>query len=445
MKNSKKKLGIISLGCSKNQVDAEVMLGLIVEKGYEIVSKSQDAEIIIINTCGFIESAKQESIDTILEQIAYKKNGKCEKIIVTGCLAERYRDVLKKEIPEIDYIVGVSGFTNILEVIDERGNIEDPLSCWETLEANPPRLLTTIPGSAYLKIAEGCDNFCSYCAIPSIRGRFRSRGVESLLDEARTLAEKGVKELIIIAQDISKYGIDLEKGTNLTGLLKQLCTVKGIEWIRLQYCYPDGITHELLDLIAQEDKICKYLDIPLQHVNQRIISKMNRNFSSKEAKKLIQDIRQRIPGIVIRTTFIAGFPGEREEDFYELESFIQEYPFNHAGVFAYSREEGTPAADFKDQVDEDIKLQRKNALMAIQQKISKKFNGQWVDKVSRVLIEGQDSPGIFIGRHYGQSPEIDGNVYVFSSKALKPGDFVNVKMTKSYDYDLLGEHYEFAE
>ncbi|HZJ82270.1 MAG TPA: MiaB/RimO family radical SAM methylthiotransferase, partial [Clostridia bacterium] len=275
--------------------------------------------------------------------------------------------------------------------------------------------------------------------------RYRSRGMESLLNEARSLVKEGIKELIIIAQDTTKYGNDLVGDINLTKLLKELCSIEELKWIRIQYCYPDGITHELLDLISQEDRICKYLDMPLQHVNKGIIDKMNRNFSGIEAADLIQKIRRKIPDMVIRTTFIAGFPGEGQQEFDEMKEFIQENPFNHAGVFAYSREEGTPAAEYTEQLDDKTKKERRNSLMSIQQTISKRLNSQWVGEVWDVLIEGEDSPGIFIGRHYGQSPEIDGCVYVFSSKDIKPGDFIKVKMTKSYDYDLLGEHYEFAE
>jgi len=445
---SKLKIGMISLGCSKNQVDSEIMLGLIDKEGYEIVNRSEDADIIIINTCGFIESAKQEAIDTILEQALYKKQGKCQKLIVTGCLAQRYGNELLKEIPEIDNVVGTSRYTDILEVIEDRSRKEyigDSSSYWEALEKNPYRILTTLPGTAYLKIAEGCDNRCSYCAIPYIRGKYRSRTMTSLIEEAKGLAENGVKELIVIAQDITRYGQDLRDGTNLVSLLKELCKIDELKWIRLLYCYPDRITDELLDFMAEESKICKYLDIPLQHVNPNIVERMNRRFSKLQAQQLIDKIRKKIPQVVLRTTYIVGFPGEGQDEFEELKEFIENCPFNHAGVFAYSREEGTPAADFMDQVDDATKNKRKNTLMAMQRKISKRFNREFVNKIIDVLIEGEDSPGIYIGRHYGQAPEIDGHVYVFSKQALKPGDFVPVKITKAYDYDLLGDHYEFSK
>lgn len=444
---SKLKVGMISLGCSKNQVDSEIMLGLIDKGGYEIVNRSEDADIIIINTCGFIESAKQEAIDTILEQALYKKQGKCQKLIVTGCLAQRYGNELLKEIPEIDSVVGVSRYTDILDAIEDQGRKEYLENCadhWEILEQNPDRVLTTLPGTAYLKIAEGCDNRCSYCAIPYIRGGYRSRGMTSLIEEAKRLAEKGVKELIVIAQDITRYGQDLQDGTNLVCLLKELCKIEELKWIRLLYCYPDRITDELLDLMAQESKICKYLDIPLQHVNPNIIDRMNRRFSKLQAQQLIDKIRKKVPGVVLRTTYIVGFPGEGQEEFEELKTFIENCPFNHAGVFAYSREEGTPAAEFLDQVDDTTKVKRKNTLMAIQRKISKRFNRKFVGKILDVLIEGEDSPGIYIGRHYGQAPEIDGHVFVFSKQPLKLGYFVPVKITKAYDYDLLGDHYELS-
>lgn len=443
-----KKVGMISLGCSKNQVDSEVMLGIIAQKGHTIVNRCEDADIIIINTCGFIESAKEEAIDTILEQLVYKQRGTCEKIIVTGCLAQRYGDILLKEIPEIDSIVGTSRYTDILKAMDENGEKEyrgETNSHWTTLEANPPRLLTTLPGTGYLKIAEGCNNHCSYCAIPFIRGPHRSRSLDSLVEEAKILVGKGVKELIVIAQDITKYGQDLKDSTDLVGLLRQLCKIDELRWIRLLYCYPDGITDELLDLINKEDKICKYFDIPLQHVHPAIVSKMNRRFTGLQARELINKIRNKIPDAVIRTTFIVGFPGEGQEEFDELKAFIKDYPFNHCGVFAYSLEEGTVAADYSDQVDDSTKKNRKDILMGIQQRISKGFNRGLINKVLDVLIQWEESPGIYAGRHYGQAPEIDGIVYVVSNKVLKPGDFVPARITRAYDYDLLGEHYEFSQ
>lgn len=442
------KVGMISLGCSKNQVDSEVMLGLIQEGGYEIVNTSEDADIIIINTCGFIESAKEEAIDTILEQAIFKQKGQCQKLIVTGCLAQRYGTELLKEIPEIDSVVGVARYTDILDAIDDtrrndyRG--ESPAH-WQVLEENSTRILTTLPGTGYLKIAEGCDNYCSYCAIPYIRGKYRSRGMASLVEEAKTLAGKGVKELVIIAQDITRYGQDLGENIDLVKLLKELCKICDIEWIRLLYCYPDRITDELLDLIAKEDKICKYLDIPIQHVNPVIIDRMNRSFCRLQAQELLDRIRKRIPDMVIRTTCIVGFPGEGQREFDELKEFVENYPLNHLGVFTYSREEGTAAAAYPDQVDEETKTKRQDTLLSIQRRISKRFNRSFVNKVLDVLIEGRDSEGFYIGRHYGQAPEIDGHVYVASKKILKPGHIVPVKITRAYDYDLLGDHYEFSE
>jgi len=440
-------IGLISLGCAKNQVDAEVMLGLLKNAGFNIVNESEDADIIIINTCGFIESAQQESVETILEQCKYKELGRCRYVIVTGCLAERYKDELLKEIPEIDGVVGTAKYPDILEVIkDVEKGIRKSYGDEAVLDVEQlPRVITTNSGMAYLKIAEGCNNHCSYCIIPKLRGKYRSRNINSLINEANDLIEKGVKELIIVAQDVTRYGQDLNDGTNLIKLLRELCDISDLKWIRLLYCYPEYVTDELLELIANEDKICSYFDIPLQHVHPNIVRRMNRRFAGEQVAQLMEKIRSMIPDAVIRTTFITGFPGEGDEEFDMLKNFIQEHPFNHIGVFPYSREEGTPAALFDNQVDERTKIIRKNILMEIQQRISRRFNKQRVGKIYDVLIEGIDSPGVYVGRSYGEAPEVDGKIFVLSSEKLKPGQFIKVKITKAYDYDLLGDHYDFSK
>ena len=442
-----KNVGIVSLGCAKNQVDAEVMLGLLKNAGYNLVNESKDADIIIINTCGFIKSAQQESVETILEQCKYKELGRCRYVIVTGCLAERYKDELLKEIPEIDGVVGTYRYPDIIEVIkDIEEGTRKSYEGKAILDVEQlPRVITTNPGTAYLKIAEGCDNHCSYCIIPKLRGKYKSRNLNSLVDEANDLAEKGVKELIVVAQDVTRYGQDLNDGTDLIKLLRELCGISNLKWIRLLYCYPEYVTDELLELIAKEDKICSYFDIPLQHVHPNIVRRMNRRFAKEQIAQLMDKIRSTIPDAVIRTTFITGFPGESDEEFEMLKDFIQEHPFNHIGVFPYSREEGTPAALFDEQIDERTKIIRKNILMGIQRRISKRFNRQRVGKIYDVLIEGLDSPGVYIGRSYGEAPEVDGKIFVMSSEKLKTGQFIKVKITKAYDYDLLGEHYEFSE
>lgn len=440
-------IGMISLGCAKNQVDAEVMLGLLKNAGFYIVNDPKQADIIIINTCGFIGPAQEESVEVILEQCNYKKYGRCKHIIVTGCLAERFKDDILEEIPEVDGVVGSSRYTDILKVIEDitRG-VRQTYEGKAVLDMEEfPRIITTNPGMAYLKIAEGCNNHCSYCIIPKLRGKYKSRDMKSLVKEANYLVNRGVRELIVVAQDVTRYGQDLADDTNLVKLLKELCKIDELKWIRLLYCYPEYITDELLELIAREEKICSYFDIPLQHVHPDIIRKMNRRFSGEEAAKLMEKIRSMIPDAVIRTTFITGFPGEGENEFEMLKNFIQEHPFNRLGVFPYSREEGTLAASFDDQVDEETKIERKNILMAIQQKISKRFNRRRIGEICDVLIEGDDSPGVYVGRSYGEAPEIDGQFFVISSRPLKAGQFVKAKITKAYDYDLLGDHYEFSK
>lgn len=443
-----RKVGIVSLGCAKNQVDTEVMLGILTNRGYEIVNQSEKADILIVNTCGFIGPAKEESIQAILEQAKYKKYGNCKTLIVTGCLAQRYSDELMEEIPEVDAIVGTGNYSRIAEVL-EKANKERSIAYLDNLSSPEkdglPRMLSTGGVSAYLKIAEGCNNYCTYCIIPKLRGRFRSRPVSSVVKEANSLVQGGVRELIIVAQDITGYGQDSDGEYDLVLLLKQLCQIPDLKWIRLMYSYPDRITEELIELIAGEDKICNYLDIPVQHINQRILSRMNRVSDSKQIRSLLDMIKERIPDIVLRTSLIVGFPGERETEFQELMDFVEEGYFQHIGVFPYSREEGTRAAGFPDQVEESIKEERKNRLMSVQKRISKRLlrirQGQKCD----VQIEGRESEELYYGRSYGEAPEVDGKVYVHSTSPLMTGDFIRVKITKVFDYDLLGEVYESGE
>jgi ribosomal protein S12 methylthiotransferase len=443
-----KRVGMVSLGCAKNQVDAEVMLGLLKGRGYEIVNQPEKADIIVVNTCGFIGPAKEESIQAILEQVKHKKRGSCETLIVTGCLGQRYSDELMREIPEVDAVVGTGNYSRIIEVLDDiimgqrrayLGNLSAPE------KDGLPRMLSTIGSSAYLKIADGCDNFCTYCIIPQLRGRYRSRSISSIIKEAEGLVQDGIRELVVIAQDVSRYGFDSNDKFNLITLLKELCQIPGLKWIRLMYCYPDRITEELIDLIGREEKICNYLDIPIQHINQDILSRMNRISDSKQIRSLLAMIKKRIPDIVLRTSLIVGFPGEGEAEFQELMDFVEEGYFQHIGVFPYSQEEGTRAATFSRQVEESVKQERRSRLLSIQKRVSKRLmrarHGQRCD----VLIEGRESESLYFGRSYGESPGVDGLVYVHSLSPLRLGDFVRTRITNVFDYDLLGEVYEFSE
>ncbi len=434
------------MGCAKNQVDAEVMLGLLHKHGYKIVNQSDDADIIIVNTCGFIGPAKEESIQAILEQAKYKRQGNCKALIITGCLGQRYSKELLAEIPEIDVIVGTGNYSRIVDILEElnegssRDNYLGNLSA--QLDDGLPRMLSTTGSTAYLKIAEGCDNCCTYCIIPKLRGRFRSRSVTGLIDEAKSLVQTGIKELVIIAQDISRYGQDTDGKYNLVTLLRELCSIHGLEWIRLMYCYPDRVTDELIDLIASEAKICNYLDIPLQHINQNILKRMNRKIDGFHIRNLLDTIRKRIPDIVLRTSLIVGFPGEGESEYKELVDFVKEGYFQHIGVFAYSREENTPAASFPNQVEEAVKKERRSQLMAIQSKTSRRLLRRRQTQVCKVLVEGIESDGIYYGRSYGEAPEVDGLVYISSDNPLKIGEFTDVRITRAFEYDLLGEAYE---
>ena len=439
------KVGFVSLGCSKNQLDTEVMLHEVLQAGYEITPEETEADVVIINTCAFIESAKKEAIDNILDIAWLKKHAKLKAIVVTGCLAERYRDEIIQEIPEVDAVLGVGSIHNIVEAIKtvtERKKKSVRYTSYEdkeTVRLGGDRVLTTPEYAAYIKIAEGCDNRCNYCAIPSIRGKFRSRPMEDLIAEAKNLDSLGVRELTVVAQDITRYGLDLYGHYALHELLHKITEETSIPWIRLLYCYPDKITDELVAEIRDNDRILKYIDMPLQHVSDHMLSAMNRHGDGKTVRGVIKKLRREIPGIVIRTTFIVGFPGETQEDFDELCEFVKEAKFEHAGVFTYSREEGTPAYDFPDQIDEQIKQDRMDILMKMQMHINEAQNEEKVGSVIRVLCEDYDPVSeAHFGRSAADAPDIDGKVYFRAQGRIAPGSFVNVKVREVVDYDLYG-------
>ena len=439
------KVGMVSLGCAKNQVDAEIMLGLLRENGYKIVNESSQADILIVNTCGFIGPAKEESINAILEQGQYKKTGSCRALIVSGCLGERYSRELMKGIPEIDAVVGTGNYTRIIEVLEDvrKGKHQAYLGHLNDFtDEGLPRIISTTGPVAYLKIAEGCDNCCSYCIIPRLRGRFRSRKPSSIVKEAKSMVEKGIREFIIVAQDVTRYGEDSKGKYNLVTLLQELCPIPDLKRIRLMYCYPDRITGELMDEIAGENKVCNYLDIPIQHVNSKILSGMNRDTTEQQIRMLLKSLRERMPGIVIRTSLMVGFPGEGESEFQDLLNFVREGHFNHVGVFAYSREEGTRAADFPNQVKESVKEERRIRLMSAQRQVSRKWMTARLGQICEVLVEGREKEGLYYGRSCGEAPEVDGLIYIRSQSPLPIGSFVNVVIKKAYDYDLMGEVYE---
>ncbi|ACD53057.1 30S ribosomal protein S12 methylthiotransferase RimO [Clostridium botulinum] len=437
---TKYKVGMVSLGCDKNRVDSEIILGKMSSE-YEITNNAKEADVIIVNTCGFIESAKQESIDTILEMAEYKNNYNCKLLIATGCLIQRYGDELKNLIPEIDIMLGVNDYNKIDRVITEfiEGNKEaSKLLNYSDENINEGiRILTTQKESAYIRIAEGCNNFCTYCIIPKIRGKFRSRRMENIISEATDLASKGVKELILIAQDTTQYGSDIYGKKNLHILLKELSNIEGIKWIRVLYCYPEAIYDELIEEIAANDKVVKYLDIPIQHISDHVLKLMGRKTSKKDITDKIEKLRNKIPNIVIRTTFIVGFPQETQEDFEEILEFLQEYKLDKVGVFKYSREEDTPASKMDGQIDESIKEEREEKLMLSQEKISNNINKLKVDKKYDILIEEYDGE-FYKGRNFEMAPDIDGNVFLESPKKLEIGEFVKVKIIKNMDYDLIG-------
>ena len=436
------RVGMVSLGCAKNQVDAERMLFMLRQEGFEIVADAALADVVIVNTCGFIESAKQEAIDTILEFCTLKQEGRIKAVICTGCLAERYRSEVLKEIPELDAVVGIGCNSEICDVIRDI-YAGEPASVRtaekEALDIEGGRILSTQPFTAYLKIAEGCDNCCTFCAIPSIRGRFRSRNIEDVVAEARWLASVGVTEIVVIAQDTTRYGEDNYGEKKLPELLRQLCRIDGIKWIRTLYCYPERITDELLDTIASEEKLVKYLDIPMQHCCKDILRRMNREGDRESLEALIKKIREKIPGVILRTTVMTGFPGETEEQFSELCEFIKEMKFERLGCFAYSAEEGTPAADFEDQVPIKIKEKRSEIIMEEQMFISDRFNESMIGKTLEVVTEGFDRYAeCWYGRSSMDAPEIDGKVFFTSDRKLREGEYVNVSVDDIMDYDLIG-------
>ena len=436
------KIGFVSLGCPKNQLDVEVMLHEVVSAGYEITPDETEADVVIINTCAFIESAKKESIDNILDIAWLKKNRSLKAIIVTGCLSERYRDQIFEELPEVDAVLGVGSIHRIVEAIESvvGGCRYSSFEPNDEVRLGGDRVLTTPDYTAYLKIAEGCDNRCAYCAIPLIRGRFRSRTIEDIVEEAKNLEELGVKELCIVAQDITRYGLDLYGEYKLADLLSAITDATSIPWIRLLYCYPDKITDSLIAEMRDNDRILKYIDIPLQHISDNMLRAMNRHGDGKMIREVISKLRREIPDIVIRTTFIVGFPGETEEDFSELCEFVKEYKFDHAGVFAYSREEDTPAYDFEDQIDEQLKQDREDILMRTQMRINEENISRQIGKTLKVLCEDFDPvSSAYFGRSAADAPEIDGKVYFRSKKKIRAGEFVDVLITEALDYDLIGE------
>ena len=436
------KIGMASLGCPKNQVDAEMILSKLKDKGYEITPYEQEAQVIIVNTCGFIESAKQESIDTVLELAELKKTGKLKCLIVTGCLAERYREQLKEQIPEIDTVVSIGRNDEIADIIEKSlgGQKDDCFGEKENLPLCGGRVLISEPYFAYIKIAEGCNNRCTYCAIPSIRGRLRSRTVESVVEEAKTLAQKGVKELIVVAQDTTRYGEDIYGECRLSQLLTELCKIDGIHWIRLLYAYPDRLTDDIIDVMAREPKIVKYIDLPIQHCCGEVLSRMNRPGDRESLEKTIEKLRKKIPGITVRTTLIAGFPGETEEQFCALSDFVNIMRFERLGCFAYSAEEGTPAAEFDNQLSEQEKNKRAEIIMDRQAVISDELSEQKVGQSVEVLVEGYDTYiKHFYGRTPADAPDIDCKIFFKSKNKPSPGDFVKVRVTDVLDMDLLGE------
>ncbi len=435
-------IGMVSLGCAKNQTDAEIMLGLLSQDGYTIVENPSEADIIIVNTCGFIESAKQESINAILEMAQYKQE-RCKLLIATGCLSERYSDEISKELPEVDAIIGTGDFDSICKVIKAAFNGEKPIICGNkdrTPDDNLPRILTTPSYSAYLKIADGCDNNCTYCAIPKIRGKYRSRTKENIIAEAKALAENGVKEIILIAQDTTRYGIDLYGKYCLDELLEELVKIDGIHWIRVHYYYAEAITKELIDTMAKHDKICKYIDMPIQHANDDILRRMARRTNKAQMLEKINYIREKMPTATIRTSIIVGFPGESEEQFEELCEFVKEVKFDRMGVFAYSQEEDTAAANFDGQLKEKTKQARLDKLMKIQQEISLELNKQKIGKKTEVLVEGYDEENyLFYGRSEGDSIEVDSLVYFATENEVEAGDFISVEVLNVDEYDLVGK------
>ena len=450
----------VSLGCDKNLVDSEKMLGLLNEAGYRVAQEESEADAIVVNTCCFIHDAKEESVETILEMAEWKKKGRLKALIVTGCMAQRYQDEIQQEIPEVDAVIGTTGYTEIVPILDEilaeaeasqkEAAVEEPkeksfVNCWPSIDLLPAsladkRVVTTGGYTAYLKIAEGCNKRCTYCIIPYIRGHYRSFPMEDLLEEARKLAEGGVKELILIAQETTVYGMDCYGRKALPELLTKLCEIEGIEWIRILYCYPEEITDELIAVMKKEKKICHYLDIPIQHSEDTILKRMGRRTNRAELVSLVEKLRKEIPDIVLRTTLITGFPGETEEEFKNMVDFVDSMEFDRLGVFPYSAEEGTKAAEMDGQITEEVKESRRDEIMALQQEISADKAASRIDDEMSVLIEGYlYEDDIYIGRTYMDAPKVDGNVFVRAEEELISGDIVPVRITGANEYDLMGD------
>jgi ribosomal protein S12 methylthiotransferase len=443
------KLGMVSLGCPKNAVDTELVLGDLQGDEYEITSDQKEADIIIVNTCGFIESSKKESIDAILEMAALKTNGQCKKLVVTGCLSERYSDELLKEIPEIDHMLGVNQYPRLKQILKESDSLIENTSInhvhepAEYFESYMNRVLTTPFYSAYLKLGEGCSNKCAFCIIPKIRGQFRSRSPESIISEAEYFAQHGVKEFNLISQDTTMYGVDLKMKNGLVQLLKSLSKIKGIEWMRLFYCYPTFINSELIEYIASEEKVCNYVDVPLQHTHDFMLKRMKRQETEKGVRRMIDELRTKVPGIALRTTFITGFPGETDEHFNHLLEFVREIEFDHMGIFTYFHEEGTTAYNYQDLVPNEIAISRRDELMKIQQEINRRRNKARIGEILPVLIEGTDADEEYLvtGRLSTQAPDIDGQVIIEESD-VEIGQILPMLITGSTDYDLVARQAE---
>ena len=433
----------ISLGCDKNLVDSEVMLGLLDKKGYQIVDSEEDADIIVVNTCCFIHDAKEESIQTILEMAEYKKEGKLKALIVTGCLAQRYQQEIIDEIPEVDAVLGTTSYDHIVEAVEEAlaGNGHVVLEDVDALpDVKEKRLVTTGGHYAYMKIAEGCDKHCTYCIIPKLRGNYRSVPMEKLLAEAKDLADQGVKELILVAQETTVYGKDLYGEKSLHKLLRELCKISGIQWIRILYCYPEEIYDELIQTIKEEKKVCHYLDLPIQHASDAVLKRMGRRTSKAQLVEIIEKLRKEIPDISLRTTLITGFPGETQEQHEELKDFVDEMEFDRLGVFTYSPEEDTPAATMTEQIPEEVKEDRQAELMELQQEIAFDLAEDMVGREVLVMIEGKVADeNAYVGRTYKDAPNVDGLIFINTDKELMSGDFARVRVTGALEYDLIGE------
>lgn len=440
------KVLFISLGCDKNLVDSEEMLGLLRDRGYEITDDETEADVIAINTCCFIHDAKEESIQSILEMAEYRKQGRCKVLLVTGCMAQRYQKEIRQEIPEVDVVLGTTSFEKIVDALDSAFK-GIPYEDFESIDYLPmvsaDRILTTGGYYGYLKIAEGCDKHCTYCIIPSLRGKFRSYPMERLLKQAEKMAQQGVRELILVAQETTLYGTDLYGEKSLHRLLEELCKIPGIYWIRVLYCYPEEIYPGLVEVMAREPKVCHYLDLPIQHASDRILKRMGRRTSREQLVEIVRMLREKIPDIVLRTTLITGFPGETQEDHEELMEFVDTMEFDRLGVFTYSPEENTPAAAMKDQIPEEIKEDRKAELMELQQEISLERGNSRIGQVLLVMVEGKVADeNAYVGRTYADAPNVDGYIFVQSPEMLMSGDFVKVRVTGALEYDLIGEIYD---